>query len=81
MFYHGSSYARFEGRADDHGLRLPGVVIPHMGSGDIDTRNAMAERCEFETEHLVCGTDAPSPGVRNAIQGARGEEMSAEILA
>lgn len=38
------------------------VVIPHMGSGDFDTRRAMAARC-----------------VRNAIQGAKGEELEAEV--
>ena len=38
------------------------VVLPHMGSADYDTRNAMAERC-----------------ARNAIQGAKGEDLVAEV--
>jgi glyoxylate/hydroxypyruvate reductase len=38
------------------------AVIPHMGSADYDTRNAMADLC-----------------VRNAIAGARGEALIAEV--
>lgn len=39
-----------------------GVVIPHMGSADWDTRKKMAELC-----------------VRNAINGAKGEDLVAEV--
>ncbi|ORX36051.1 hypothetical protein BD324DRAFT_646148 [Kockovaella imperatae] len=38
------------------------VVLPHMGSADIDTRKAMASLC-----------------VRNAIAGAKGEALVAEV--
>lgn len=38
------------------------VVIPHMGSADYRTRNAMADLC-----------------VRNAIAGAKGEQLPAEV--
>lgn len=38
------------------------VVIPHMGSADYDTRNAMADLC-----------------VSNAIAGAKGEALVAEV--
>ncbi|CAK9784952.1 hypothetical protein CC85DRAFT_283940 [Cutaneotrichosporon oleaginosum] len=38
------------------------VVIPHMGSADYDTRNAMADLC-----------------VRNAIAGAEGKPLVAEV--
>lgn len=38
------------------------VVIPHMGSADYDTRNAMADLC-----------------VRNAIAGAEGKPLPAEV--
>ncbi|ORY32274.1 hypothetical protein BCR39DRAFT_479057 [Naematelia encephala] len=38
------------------------VVLPHIGSGDYDTRNKMAELC-----------------VRNAINGAKGEALLAEV--
>lgn len=38
------------------------MVIPHMGSADYLTRNAMADLC-----------------VRNAIAGAKGEELVKEV--
>lgn len=38
------------------------AVIPHMGSADYDTRNAMADLC-----------------VRNAIAGAEGKPLVAEV--
>lgn len=50
--------------APDHPLVLNKrcVVIPHMGSADYDTRNAMADLC-----------------VRNAIAGAEGKPLPAEV--
>lgn len=57
---------------------MTGVVIPHMGSADVDTRKKMAELCK-----LPCSNTAPEqqliPGVRNGINGAKGEALLAEV--
>jgi glyoxylate/hydroxypyruvate reductase len=56
---------------------LPGVVIPHMGSADIDTRRKMAEMCKWSPALPLDITD--SVGVRNAINGASGTPLLAEV--
>lgn len=56
----------------------PGVVLPHMGSADFDTRKKMAELCT--SPFRVCAILLADPtGVRNAVNGARGEALLAEV--
>ena len=56
---------------------MTGVVIPHMGSADIDTRKKMAELCKLPLR-LLHATQLTS-GVRNGINGAKGEALLAEV--
>jgi len=53
-----------------------GVVIPHMGSADVDTRKKMAELCKLTD--AIPQTQLTS-GVRNGINGAKGEALLAEV--
>jgi glyoxylate/hydroxypyruvate reductase len=52
-----------------------GVVIPHMGSADVDTRKKMAELCKSTSRSWL------TAGVRNGINGAKGEALLAEVKA
>lgn len=66
------------------GLELihQGVVIPHMGSADVDTRKKMAELCKLLSQiprGLELRHNAKLLGVRNAINGAKGEALLAEV--
>jgi glyoxylate/hydroxypyruvate reductase len=53
-----------------------GVVIPHMGSADVDTRKKMAELCKL---NLAEPQKQLTSGVRNGINGAKGEALLAEV--
>lgn len=55
---------------------LIGIVIPHMGSADVDTWKKMAELCESSSMSEV---SLRAKGVRNAINGAEGEPLIAEV--
>lgn len=55
-----------------------GVVLPHMGSADFDTRKKMAELC-ISRARPAQKLLADLAGVRNAVNGARGEALLAEV--
>ena len=54
------------GPCDD--AHLPGVVLPHMGSGDVDTRKAMASLCGSSAS----GSSMMLIGLRCAQRHCRG---------
>jgi glyoxylate/hydroxypyruvate reductase len=51
-------------------------LVPHMGSADVDTRKKMAELCKL---NLAEPQKQLTSGVRNGINGAKGEALLAEV--